>query len=77
MAEGRFELGTFCDLRSWWKGVTTISARDTSSLTIWDDFYVDPWQYIDKEATTKIKTIIFHFFPPKSIAEAITLVVKF
>ncbi len=26
-AEGKFELETFCDLRSWWKGVTTIPAK--------------------------------------------------
>ncbi len=39
-ADGRFELDTSEVLRSWWKGVTTTSARDTSFLRIWVETYV-------------------------------------
>ncbi len=34
VAEGRFELGNFHDLRSWWKGVTTIPAGATNSCQL-------------------------------------------
>jgi hypothetical protein len=67
VAEGRIERETFSDLRSWWKGVTTIPAMTTNFIRIRVGLYVASvtlmyscWQFLFK---TWILSIPFNFNP--------------